>query len=337
MIAIENSNTERNRIDYLKAFASILVVLHHSLEYYNSVAANAGGVIGYVTILCHSVNVSLFVLIAGYLCHEQPIKNFYIKKLKRIFIPFVTFSVLKLLYSLFISNEFSHGSTMGEQLYNCFLIGNQYWFAYAMLLIFMIAPVIWKLPKDKPKNWIIWLFIILVMLSVYDILELGFLPDIFQFSNGIHYLWFFLVGYMIKSVTINQKHCMDYVKTRYLFICVLTLIATTIYAIMYFAYGINFDQFPVRPILGLILARCLFLLSCYMPKDLRLLLLISKYSLQVMFFDAFYRIVLIKLFTILGILGIGTVLLSCVLNIALTVLSCMLIEKMRYARVLFGI
>ena len=335
---VEVSNCiERHRIDYLKAFASILVVLHHSLAYYNLLTNNAGGGIGYVIILCHSVNVSLFVIIAGYLCHEQPVKSFYSKKLRRIFIPFVTFSFLKIIYTMLISTEFSHGLNLGEQLFKSIFFGDQYWFAYAILFLFMIAPLVWKCSTDNPIRWVLSLLFLLIMLSVYDIKQLNFLPNLFQFNNAIHYLWFFIVGYMLKNVIVGQKNCISYLKARYSVILLLTTTVIFVYSVLYFEYGMNFYQFPIKPILGLSLATLLYILSSCVPKDSRLLLTISKYSLQIMFFDAFFRVLLFKFLSMFGIMNIGMAILSCVFNVAMTLLSCILIEKIKYIRVLFGL
>lgn len=333
---MREKNSVRNRIDYLKAFASILVVVHHHLAYYESLTKISGG-IQLASILCHSVNVSLFIVIAGYLCHKQSVNQYYVKKLKRILLPFITFSVLKLVYSLFISNEFAHGTNLLEYIYNYTIIGNQYWFAYAMIMIFLAAPLLWKFPKHNYRFWILIVLIMAIMLSIYDLLEFNFLSDYFQLKNAIHYFWFFIFGYMLKHVDVNKVLCIDLVKNKMPIMCFTTLIAVTIYSVLYYKCGYNYQGFPVRPILGLLLGGSLYSITFLIPCDLKLFILISKYSLQIMFFDGLYRIVIFKVLRMVGAFDLTTIMLGCILNIAMTIVSCLFLEKTRYVKILFGL
>ena len=84
-------------IDYLKAFAIILVILGHSLSFYaNNISSLPNGMKVFSS-LVYAVHVPLFFFMAGYLCHKQNVKRFYKKKFMRIIVPFITFTVLKLL------------------------------------------------------------------------------------------------------------------------------------------------------------------------------------------------------------------------------------------------
>ena len=138
------SRLQIETIDYLKAVAIIMVIVHHCLAYLSSTANGISRVGELSIVLLHTSHVPLFCIIAGYLCHKQPVGKYYEKKVQRILIPFITFSLLKLAYSIFISSEFAHGgSSLGEQLLFSLLIGTQYWFAYAIFDLFLFAPLFW--------------------------------------------------------------------------------------------------------------------------------------------------------------------------------------------------
>lgn len=133
MISI--SSIKRNYIvDYLKCLAIVLVVLGHVIDFSGLLRVSVIGKIIY------SLHVPLFFLLAGVLCHRQNIKIFYKKKFMRILVPFYTFTVLKLLYSNFISKDFSHGNGY-FQIYEAFIVGGLYWFPYALFLCFCVVPL----------------------------------------------------------------------------------------------------------------------------------------------------------------------------------------------------
>lgn len=144
MANMENSRQQVEKIDYLKAVAIIMVIVHHCLAYLSSIANGISRVGELSIVLLHTSHVPLFCIIAGYLCHKQPVGKYYGKKVQRIIIPFITFSLLKLVYSIFISSDFAHGgSSIGEWFLFSFLVGTQYWFAYAIFDLFLVAPLFW--------------------------------------------------------------------------------------------------------------------------------------------------------------------------------------------------
>ena len=112
---------KNDSIDYLKAFAAILVVTHHAILY--SGADVTAGILEKLFTLIISVHVPLFFMIAGYLCRRQPLMPYFRKNFLRIIVPFVTFSLLKILYSHWISDEFAHAVSLPDQLIDAFVMG----------------------------------------------------------------------------------------------------------------------------------------------------------------------------------------------------------------------
>ena len=89
--------------------------------------------------------------------------------------------------------------------------------------------------------------------------------------------------------------------------------------------------------MAIAIAYLLYELVQHWPKHLRVIDLIAKYSLQIMFFDGFFRVVL---FTILGkVIHINELIAIAIaaLTIFLGVISCLFIEKIPYIKKLFGL
>ena len=133
-------------LDYLKAFAAFLVVLGHGISYYAS-RYSLPIFAGIAEDLIYQVHVPLFFTISGFLCHRQPLRAYYKKKILRVLVPFWFFAFLKVFFSTVIVRHFAHADTIGGQLYDAFVIGRAYWFAYAIFLMLSIAPLFWE--KDE--------------------------------------------------------------------------------------------------------------------------------------------------------------------------------------------
>ena len=143
----------RSNIDYLRGFAAFLVVFGHALSYYGAAYAALPRYAAILEDMIYQVHVPLFFVISGFLCHRQPMRPFYRKKALRILVPFWFFAALKLVYTSWISGRFAHASSLSGQLYDAFVIGQTYWFAYAIFLMFLLAPLFWeKEESTAPKK-----------------------------------------------------------------------------------------------------------------------------------------------------------------------------------------
>ena len=105
----EFMKAKNNTITYLRALAIILVVVHHAFYYQvsNSISPIdlSMSTWGFFQLVVTTIHVPLFFFLAGYLSHEQSIKNYYLKKVTRVLIPFLFLRPLKwyLIFSLLMS------------------------------------------------------------------------------------------------------------------------------------------------------------------------------------------------------------------------------------------
>ena len=185
-------------LDYLKAFAAFLVVLGHCLSYYTAWQP-LPLFAGIAEDLIYHVHVPLFFTISGFLCHRQPLRPYYKKKVLRVLVPFWFFAFLKVFFSTAIVRHFAHADTIGGQLYDAFVIGRAYWFAYAIFLMLLIAPLFWeKDEKTAPRKAIIGMIAAGAFSAVCSIKGPSLLTEVFQISRTVKHLPFFLSGMVLR-------------------------------------------------------------------------------------------------------------------------------------------
>ena len=309
-------------IDYLKGLAAIFVVRHPALSYGHLQTSNI--VINSIYTMIIYSHVPLFLCIAGYLCHEQPLGTYYKKKVSRLLIPFVVFSLLKIAYTALIDNSHAHAAGLFSQLADAFLTGSLYWFIYAILIMYMVAPLLWKMKKGNIAVFI-GLITVSTVLEVTDI----YLSDILQIHNTVTFGCYFVGGILLQQ----YKHalCAFAEKRKAMLIAAASLIIVGI-----LCFKANYTQ-PMPHFLKVLLAfSMMYLLSLAakaLPENIKPLTFIGKISLQVMLFDSFFKVILFTLIPV-TMLTVWPVIL---INILLTCICCVIIKKIPYVRVLFGL
>ena len=310
-------------LNYLKAFAAFFVVFHHCATYCGLMTTN--DTIGFACYFIGTATNGLFFLISGYLCHEQKLMPYYSKKLTKILIPFVVFSVMKLVYGIFISDEHAHAASLWEQIYDAFVCGSLYWFIYSILITFMISPLFWKL-----KKWNILLLVLCFgFYSVVDLFDIK-LPNEFQIDQTLFHIGYFIAGYVLqmygeKISAFAQKH------KDLLFFVSLALVTGVLGLRL-----MTVDNIPyiVKVPLAFAQIYLLFLFAKKLPENNAALTFVGNHSLQVFFFDSFFKVILVA---IMRPTTLVQLLLVVLLNISLTCIACAIIKKIPYVKVLVGL
>lgn len=313
---------KQSYIDYLKAIAAIFVVIHHALSYAKIQNANFVIEALYTLIVC--THVPLFLCIAGYLCHKQPLGPYFKKKALRLLIPFVVFSLLKITYAILFDSTHAHANSIGAQFADAFLTGSLYWFIYAILIMYAAAPLLWKMKKGN-----IVVFIALVTTSTLLEVSNISLGQYLQLHNTVTYGCYFVAGILIqqyatKLTTFSEKH-----KKKLLAVAALLIVGIL-------CFKLNYDH-PMPHFLKVLVAfsmmYVLFRAAKTLPATIKPLSFIGNISLQVMLFDSFFKVVLFKLIPATVI----TVWPIILINLLLTYLCCLIIKKIPIIRVLFGL
>lgn len=321
-----NSNAiipKKDSIDYLKAFAIALVVTHHVITYTNVISF--APFMQTVLDLIQSVHVPLFFCIAGYLCHKQDLKVYFTKKIHRVFIPFLTFTILKLVYTTFISDEFAHAETSSDQIIDAFLNGSLYWFIYPILIFYLCAPLFWKLRKGN-----IIIFIGLILINAY----LGNPTNYFlQLWPALFNACYFVAGIIIQQ---NEKQLSAFAQkhnTSIILLCAVTILSLT--TLLY--TDKIWYSFLVKTLLAFSEMYLLWTIAKKLPTNISILKVMGKYSLQIMFFDSFFKVILFVLIRQFATVNVLTAVLTIPANIFLGCISCIIIEKIPVIRKFFGL
>lgn len=191
-------------IDYLKAFACILVVLGHLLQsFQKSNIDNNQNITSFIIWFIYLFHMPVFFCISGYLYENGKkefswgnYKMFEIKKIINFVVPYFTFYLLFVGINMMFSDSVNNPRGI-QDILNIF--NNPmapYWFLYALLSIFIAMPLIEKLFKNN-KYLIIFILILLKVISVFIKTNIYFLDSIF--SNAIYFYIGNFINIKIKS------------------------------------------------------------------------------------------------------------------------------------------
>lgn len=309
-------------LNYLKAFAAIFVVVHHALTY--AELQNSNFVLeAFYTLIIHT-HVPMFLCIAGYLCHQQPLGTYFKKKALRLLVPFAVFSLLKVAYSALIDSSHAHADSLVDQLINAFATGSLYWFVYAILNMYAASPLLWKMKKGN-----IALFIALITVStLLEVTGIN-LGNILQLHLTITYACYFMGGILLQQY---KDELAAIAKKRK---AVLVVLASLVIAGI-LCFKLNYDH-PMPHFLKTLLAfssmYLFYLLARALPQNIKFLSYLGNISLQVMLFDSFFKVILFVLIPV-NLLTVWPVM---IINILLTCICCYIIKKIPVVRVLFGL
>lgn len=331
----------------MKAIGALLVILAHSISYYSVTYKLVSRPLGVCGNLCYAVNGAVFFVIAGLLCHKQDIGRYYLKKVKRILIPFLFFSGLKIAYTLFISDQYAHSETVRGVLVDAFLYGRLYWFPYTIFVIFLVTPLFWNSKDDKSRKSIILPLVLFVIFIILDIFlsvtgrENTFLY--FQLNNVCIYMPFFLLGMVLSGIGIDRIE--KTLSRGWIFKTVLCLILTGVAAfILVYDMGDGDETrvmwelpYYLRFLIALPLMYLIFILSYKLPAGIKPLKLAGEFSLQIMLFDSIFRTVMISVLDKLDDNGEWMIPVVTAVSITLSVAASYLIRKIPYLRTLFGL
>lgn len=233
LLSIESSSRLKNYISNLRNIATFaVIVLHVTAPFvlqFNKISFASWQLANLLDSMLR-FSVPVFVMISGavLLDRNEPLNSFLSKRLKRIFIPFLFWSIV-----YFIFEYGSHFQTISilnlfQLLINKLSKGSYYhlWYVYMILGVYLFIPIIRKWAQNSTKQelqyflllWIITLFIntdvaeyipsieVLYFSKYLGYLVLGHYLDKYvatkKTSNAI-YLLFFALGVALTLVSTN--------------------------------------------------------------------------------------------------------------------------------------
>ena len=175
-------------VDTLRVIAILMVVTIHSLNTSSLTKISFMGV-------------PLFIMISGYLLlrKEESIKEFYIKRCKKVLIPWIFWTFLYMIYYLsFHSNQilFTYFPNNNFSLINFlrfifYSFMSDLWFLPMIFGLYIITPLFKKLIKNSKVTYVyilLWLIVSFILVSHWSP---NFIVTVFQYSG------YFLIGYVL--------------------------------------------------------------------------------------------------------------------------------------------
>ena len=322
-----------HKIDYIKCLCAVFVIMHHSIYYItNEYGCAFPAWFDFVTSPIYA-HVSLFIIVAGYLCHEQPLKPYYTKKFKRIIVPFLVFSLLKILYGALISRGYAHGDSLPGQFFDAFVMGRLYWFSYCMFILYCTAPLLWAGARRSDVFPFAALLVFLCICAADEHTGCLSAVEAFQLNNVVRYMPFFLAGYILQ---LHQREILPRLeKTGTLpLIAVFTAVYLANHALyQYTEIGLKtlfvfIKRLSVLAVLYAAVRRC---------RPNPVVGKIAAYSYQLMLIDSFTRVVILRVIDRFFTVSPYWMLPQTVLSVAACVLICEILSGWRTTRFLLGL
>lgn len=318
-------------VDYIKAFACFLVALGHLLQsLQKSNIDNNMGITSYIIEFIYLFHMPLFMCVSGFLYCKgkrkisfESYKEFELKKIINLSVPYFTFYLLYLAINIIFSNSVNSPKGI-EELFG--VINNPmppYWFLYALLSIFILIPIIeWILKKDK---------IVFVFLAILKIISIFWKSKIYFITSFMSYAIYFYFGIFINEQVKNKGN-------KVVLLNIILLALYIVVSLFYYNYKKHFTSIFVTTInIIFAITGILVFIECFkMCNKCRILDTFKKYTFQIYLthtiFAAGIRIILIKLgitdYFIHFAFGITA-------SIYMPVLMGMISDKIKYTNIFF--
>ena len=152
-------------------------------------------------------------------------KEYFIKRIKKTVIPFIVWSIVILIYDIFIEKTVNTGDLNFRYIVGKFLYpGGVYWFFAPLFIAYCIIPLLSLVPKEKRKS----IFLYLALLSFISNSVIPFIQNsvyFFNFKNpfivGGEYTFYVLAGYWLRNFKLDKKRKLLFILPQlqgYLFI-----------------------------------------------------------------------------------------------------------------------
>ncbi len=229
-----------NNLKVFSAFA--VVVLHVASAFmggHGSYEWWVGNIYGSLTRWC----VPLFVMISGYflLNKQEPVKVFYRKRLNKILIPLIFWSLFFsfwLVLKLAVKGELSDAPTV---LLKAWGLGSPYfhlWYIFMIPFLYFITPALRVAFQHLSKNDIFLLVLFCFSLSTLDTLAGSILSYIgiskqFVFTNTfLYYIGYFCLGGYFAKYEVKQKN--NLALTAFILALMVTVFGSYFFTYKYF-------------------------------------------------------------------------------------------------------
>lgn len=265
-----------DQIDALKGIAIFLVVLGHSIIV-TPIDLHENAICEFLFSWIYSVHMPLFFAISGFcFSYKESYGNYLWKKTKRSLIPYVVFGLIDCVPRYLFSHLVNRPRSISASIHEMLFYGGRYWFLYVLFIIFVVFPFVHKLIKGKPVAQLSALFFVLIMHFVLPSI------NIFCFGSVVEYLFYFLIGYMIKE---HYGHKIWHIKLNRSLLCVVAVLLSVVWLLLIAFYPSDFET--VSALIGIFVSYLVVQFSL----PVRWFKGFGKYSLQIYLLNGFLLVI----------------------------------------------
>lgn len=308
-------------LDTLRSIATIFVVIIHVCAPIVTKSDFQGDLFWVSNILnsFSRVSVPIFVIISGTFLLNQNLENFYSKRLKKILIPLLFWTIFYLLYN-YIPLLKANSSIDWKSILMKILIGKPYyhlWYVYMIVGLYLVTPLIKNYIEKKSNSTVKKIIIILFIAGIlFQYLTYHLRLQIPFFLQLTNYLGYFLLGgYLYKH---KSKIPTVLLLVSYAIFSLITAI------LIFYCKDLYFYEYLSIFVIGASI--CFFILFSEINIRQNILSDISKYSFGIYLIHSFILSRLIKLnynFSLVETL---------ILCLSLSIITAYLINKIKYLR-----
>ncbi|MBO5163932.1 MAG: acyltransferase [Ruminococcus sp.] len=179
-------------IDILKGIAIAMVILGHAIIRFPinlHEVAWTNALYDWV----ETTHMPLFFMVSGFcFSYRGKYGEYIIKKIKRILIPFLLFNLIDCVPRSILPSLVNRPKPISESILDIVLYGGEYWFLYALFLIFLFFPALSGIMKNKTVQVVV--VALCVVLKFVPVL-----PEMFLIKRTCYHLLYFVIGYVLKQ------------------------------------------------------------------------------------------------------------------------------------------
>ncbi|WP_194140914.1 acyltransferase [Flavobacterium hungaricum] len=201
-------------ISYLRVFSTVAVIFLHAssplVSSYKTLTFSAWNTANFFDAVSRFC-VPVFVMISGALLFNKNLEigQFFKKRVIRILLPFIFWSICYALYVIFIKTDFYKTASFLEiikKIVRSVYFGSAYhlWYIYMLLGLLLIVPILnfWVI-RAKKKEIHYFLIIWFVTLLVKNFKIGAFMPNI-ELSFFSEYTGYLVLGYYLSTIEIKN-------------------------------------------------------------------------------------------------------------------------------------
>ncbi len=256
-------------LDFLRAFAILMVLLLHSINPYITNKELFGSTSWNIMIIINAfvrTGVPIFFMISGYLLlssdKSRDFKAFYKKSLLHIIIPLVFWNIVYFGYKCIMGYIDFDITILLSDFINC---GTEYhlWYLYTLVGIYLLVPFLKILVDNLNTKQSIWLLLLMMFCtSIRPFINTVTPLYIYLFEplfNG--YIGCFFMGYILGNIKINNRKVIAFSIAGLLFLIISVFVNYTNSSSdginMIFNYGYSLCHYVMAAVI-FVLSRFLF-------------------------------------------------------------------------------